>query len=577
MLIRLLRHYLRPYAGFILALIGVQLVAAMASLYLPSLNGSIIDDGVAAGNIDHIWRTGGVMLAVSLVQIAGQITAAWLGARVAMAMGRDVRADIFHRVLSFSARELNQFGAPSLITRNTNDVQQIQQMVVMASVMLVSAPITMIGGTFMALREDIGLSWLVVVAVVTLAAAVGTIVVFMGPLFTKLQNRIDIVNRVLREQITGIRVVRAFVREEHEAARFDRANVDLTDTTTKVGRLMATMFPVVMLILNLSSVGVLWFGGHRVASGAMQIGQLTAFLQYLTQILFSVMMATMVMVIAPRAAVCAKRIMEVLDTRSSVVPAADPCTPTAAVGRVEFRNVSFTYPGADEPVLRELTFNAEPGRTTAIIGATGSGKTTLLNLIPRLIDATDGEVVVDGVPVTELAPEELWSRVGLIPQRSFLFTGTVASNLRYGRPEATDEELWEALRIAQADDFVSAFPEGLDHTIAQGGSNVSGGQRQRLSIARALVARPPVLLFDDSFSALDLSTDSRLRRALDESVAGATRIVVAQRVSTITDAELILVMDNGAIVARGTHEELLESSPTYAEIVDSQLSAEEAA
>ncbi|OYN89456.1 ABC transporter ATP-binding protein [Parenemella sanctibonifatiensis] len=577
MLIRLLRHYLRPYVGFILALIGVQLVAAMASLYLPSLNGSIIDDGVAAGNIDHIWRTGGVMLAVSLVQIAGQITAAWLGARVAMAMGRDVRAGIFHRVLSFSARELNQFGAPSLITRNTNDVQQIQQMVVMASVMLVSAPITMIGGTFMALREDIGLSWLVVVAVVTLAAAVGTIVVFMGPLFTKLQNRIDIVNRVLREQITGIRVVRAFVREEHEAARFDRANADLTDTTTKVGRLMATMFPVVMLILNVSSVGVLWFGGHRVASGAMQVGQLTAFLQYLTQILFSVMMATMVMVIAPRAAVCAKRIMEVLDTRSSVVPASDPRTPAAAAGRVEFRNVSFTYPGAEEPVLRELTFTAEPGRTTAIIGATGTGKTTLLNLIPRLIDATDGEVVVDGVPVTELAPEELWSRVGLIPQRSFLFTGTVASNLRYGRPEATDEELWEALRIAQADDFVSAFPDGLDHKIAQGGSNVSGGQRQRLSIARALVARPPVLLFDDSFSALDLTTDSRLRRALDESVKDATRIVVAQRVSTITDADLILVMDNGEIVARGSHEELLESSPTYAEIVDSQLSAEEAA
>ncbi|OYN91493.1 ABC transporter ATP-binding protein [Parenemella sanctibonifatiensis] len=577
MLIRLLRHYLRPYAGFILALIGVQLVAAMASLYLPSLNGSIIDDGVAAGNIDHIWRTGGVMLAVSLVQIAGQITAAWLGARVAMAMGRDVRAGIFHRVLSFSARDLNQFGAPSLITRNTNDVQQIQQMVVMASVMLVSAPITMIGGTFMALREDIGLSWLVVVAVVTLAAAVGTIVVFMGPLFTKLQNRIDIVNRVLREQITGIRVVRAFVREEHEAARFDRANADLTDTTTKVGRLMATMFPVVMLILNVSSVGVLWFGGHRVASGAMQVGQLTAFLQYLTQILFSVMMATMVMVIAPRAAVCAKRIMEVLDTRSSVVPASDPRTPAAAAGRVEFRNVSFTYPGAEEPVLRELTFTAEPGRTTAIIGATGTGKTTLLNLIPRLIDATDGEVVVDGVPVTELAPEELWSRVGLIPQRSFLFTGTVASNLRYGRPEATDEELWEALRIAQADDFVSAFPDGLDHKIAQGGSNVSGGQRQRLSIARALVARPPVLLFDDSFSALDLTTDSRLRRALDESVKDATRIVVAQRVSTITDADLILVMDNGEIVARGSHEELLESSPTYAEIVDSQLSAEEAA
>jgi ATP-binding cassette subfamily B protein len=574
-LIRLLRRFLRPYRGLLLGVLLLQLVGTMAALYLPSLNASIIDEGVAKGDTAFIWRTGGLMLGVSLAQIVCAVAATYLGARTAMGFGRDVRGALFDRVLAFSSRELNAFGAPSLITRNTNDVQQVQMLVLLSSTMFVAAPITMVGGIIMALRQDVGLSWLVAVAVPLLALSISLVVRKMGPLFRVMQTRIDTLNRVLREQITGIRVVRAFVREPHETERFSGANADLTATATSVGRLVASIFPIVMFILNVSSVAVLWFGAQRVDSGQMQIGSLTAFLSYLVQILMSVMMATFLLMIAPRAMVCAERVGEVLGTDSSVVTADQPVTHLAATSEVRFAGAEFTYPGADAPVLRDVTFTAGPGQTTAIIGSTGSGKSTLVSLIPRLIDVTAGSVCVDGVEVRELEPDLLWSRIGLVPQKPFLFSGTVASNLRYGKPDATDDELWQALRVAQAEDFVRAMPEGLEAPISQGGTNVSGGQRQRLSIARALVKRPEIYVFDDSFSALDVTTDARLRAALKRETAQSCVIIVGQRVATIADADQIVVLEHGEVVGIGTHDQLLQSCPTYEEIVSSQLSATE--
>lgn len=577
MLVRVLRTHLRPYAGNLSLVVVLQLVGTIASLYLPSLNADIIDNGIAKGDTAYIMETGGWMLAVSLLQIVCTITAVYFGAKTAALFGRDVRAAVFHRVGEFSAREVNQFGAPTLISRSTNDVTQIQMLVVTTCTMLVAAPITMIGGVFMAVREDVGLSWLVAVAVPLLAICVGFIASRMVPQFRKMQKNIDGVNRVLREQITGIRVVRAFVREPHEVDRFGEANQNLTDTAIKAGRLMALVFPTVMLILNVSSIAVLWFGASRVENGTMEVGALTAFLSYLIQILFSVMMGVFVMIMVPRAAVCADRISEVLDTESSVRPPVTPITAYTGRGQLSFENASFKFPGAAEPVLRDISFVAAPGQTTAIIGSTGAGKTTLLSLVPRLMDATGGRVLVDGIDVRDIAPEALWERIGLVPQRPYLFSGTVASNLRYGNPDATDEDLWEALEIAQGKDFVEAMPEGLESPIAQGGTNVSGGQRQRLAIARALVRKPEIYLFDDSFSALDLSTDARLRAALRPITAHACMVIVAQRVSTIIDADQIIVIEDGAIVGKGTHQELLEDCPTYVEIVESQRSAEEAA
>jgi len=575
-LIALIRRYLRPYRTAIAAVIGFQLVATMASLYLPSLNADIIDNGVARGDTGYILSTGGVMLSVTVVQIAGSIAAVFFGARAAMSLGRDLRSAVFTRVLEFSEHEVSTFGAPSLITRSTNDVQQVQMVVMLAATLAVSAPIMCIGGIIFALREDIGLSWLLLVSVPALVLAVGTIVSRMVPQFRAMQKRIDVINRVLREQITGIRVVRAFVREPFEADRFEKANAELTATAVRAGRLLALMFPTVMLVLNLSSAAVLWFGGHRVASGQIEIGALTAFLNYLLQILISVMMATFVAVQVPRAAVSADRISEVLATDASIGRPERPVTRLAGRGEVEFDDVGFCYPGAEHPVLRDITLHARPGQTTAIVGSTGAGKTTLLSLVPRLFDVTSGAVRLDGVDVRDVEPEVLWAQIGLIPQRPYLFTGTVASNLRYGNPQATDAELWRALEVAQASDFVADMPDGLDSAIAQGGTNVSGGQRQRLAIARALVRRPSVYLFDDSFSALDVATDARLRAALVPHIQEATVIVVAQRVGTIRDADQIVVLEHGSVVGIGAHEDLLATCPTYAEIVESQLSADEA-
>ena len=577
MLMRLLRTYLQPYRSMIIATIVLATLGTIGALYLPSLNAAIIDNGVATGDTAFIWRTGAIMLAVSAVQIVCSIGSVYFGAKTAMAFGRDLREAIFGRVLTFSARELNRFGAPSLITRNTNDVQQVQMLVVMSATVLLSAPITMIGGIIMAMREDVGLSWLVVVAVPVLAGSIWLVVRKLPPLFRTMQGRIDVVNRILREQITGIRVVRAFVREPYETARFEKASGELTESQTLVGQRFAMMFPIVMLVLNVSSVAVLWFGAQRVNAGTMQIGSLTAFLTYLIQILMSVMMATFLMMLLPRSIVCAERIGEVLDTDSSVVTAENPVVKLPHASVVELADAEFTYPGAESPVLRGISFTARAGQTTAVVGSTGAGKTTLVSLLPRLFDATGGAVLVDGVDVREIDPELLWSRIGLVPQKPFLFTGTVASNLRYGKPDATEDELWHALRIAQAEDFVKAMDGQLDAAIAQGGANVSGGQRQRLSIARALVKRPEIYVFDDSFSALDVSTDARLRAALRAETTGACVIIVAQRVATIRDADKILVLDDGQLIGSGTHDELLITCPTYAEIVDSQLSAEEAA
>ena len=551
-----------------------QLIGTIASLYLPALNAEIIDEGVAKGDTAFIISTGGIMLAVTVLQVVCTIIAVYFGARTAMGFGRDVRGALFKQVGTFSDREIAKFGAPTLITRNTNDVQQVQMLVLMTCTLLVSAPIMCIGGIYMALRTDLGLAWLLLVSVPVLVIAISLVVVRMIPQFRLMQVRIDVVNRVLREQISGVRVVRAFVREPLETRRFAGANQELTDTAVRAGRLMALMFPIVMLVLNASSVAVLWFGAHRVDNGDIEIGALIAFLSYLMQILFSVMMATFMAVMVPRASVSADRISEVLGTDSSVVPPSSPVSPKMNTGEVQLDRVEFSYPGASAPVLRDISLLARPGTTTAIIGSTGAGKTTLLSLIPRLFDATGGAVTVDGLNVRDYDPETLWDRIGLVPQKPFLFTGTVASNLRYGNPDATDEDLWTALTIAQARDFVAAMPDGIDSPISQGGSNVSGGQRQRLAIARALVAKPTIYLFDDSFSALDLATDARLRAALRPTTRDKTVIIVAQRVSTIADADQIIVLEDGLIVGIGRHDELLQTCPTFIEIVQSQLAAE---
>ncbi|AUI50389.1 ABC transporter ATP-binding protein [Arthrobacter crystallopoietes] len=577
MLIKLVRHYIRPYLSLVLAVVILQLAATIAALYLPSLNAQIIDQGVARGDTEYIWNTGMVMLGVSLIQVTTAIAAVWFGSKAAMAVGRDVRKGVFHKVSGFSAQEVNEFGAPSLITRGTNDVQQVQMLVLMGLNFMVAAPIMCIGGIIMALREDLALSWLVWVSVPALFVVVGFLVWRLMPLFRSMQTKIDNINGVLREQITGIRVVRAFVREPFEAKRFGKANRELTDVSLAVGSLFVLMFPAIGMILHLATAAVLWFGGLRVDAGEMQVGALTAFLQYLLQILVAVMMGTFMAMMIPRASVCAERIGEVLGVKPSIHEPEQPLQPADKAGVVEFRNVSFAYPGAEAPVLNDVSFTARPGQTTAIVGSTGSGKSTLISMLPRLFDVGSGEVLLDGIPITSMARPDITDRVALVPQRPYLFSGTIAHNLRFGNPQAHDDDLWEALTVAQGADFVLAKEHGLNSPVSQGGTNVSGGQRQRLCIARALVAKPKVYLFDDSFSALDVATDARLRAALKAKTKDATVIIVAQRVTTITDADQILVMEHGQIVARGTHEELLETSPTYQEIVESQTQAEEVA
>ncbi|MFJ4210438.1 ABC transporter ATP-binding protein [Paenarthrobacter sp. NPDC089675] len=578
MLWKVLVRFLRPHQRLLVAVVVFQLAQSIASLYLPTLNADIIDNGVATGDTGYILRMGGLMLLITLLQIACAVVAVYFGSKAAMSLGRDVRDAIFSRVGEFSEQEVTRFGAPSLITRSTNDVQQVQQLVLMSCTLMVSAPMLSIGGVIMAVRQDAQLSWLIAVCVPVLLVCVGLIVSRMVPLFRKMQVRIDAVNRVLREQLTGIRVVRAFVREDMESARFGKANDDVTDVALRAGRLMSLMFPVVMLVMNVSSVAVIWFGSFRIEDGSMQVGTLIAFLSYLMQILMSVMMATFMAVMIPRASVSADRIGEVLDTDSSVRPPSNPVSLTGRrSGQLEMHDVGFAYPGAEQPVLSGVSFTARAGQTTAIIGSTGSGKTTLVNLMPRLFDATSGAVRMDGVDIRELHPDLLWGHIGLVPQKPYLFSGTVRSNLLYGKPDATDDELWQALSVAQARDFVEQMEGGLDAPISQGGTNVSGGQRQRLAIARALVKRPELYIFDDSFSSLDTATDARLRQALRHHTNGATLVIIAQRVSSIADADQILVLDDGRIVGQGTHDELLESSETYREIVSSQLAAEEAA
>jgi ATP-binding cassette subfamily B multidrug efflux pump len=576
-LIRLLRSHLGPYKKPIALLVLLQLLQTSATLYLPTLNANIIDNGVVNGDTGYILGHGGIMIAVSLVQVFCNIGAVFYGARTAAALGRDVRAAVFARVQSFSAREVGHFGAPSLITRTTNDVQQVQMLVLMAFTLMVSAPIMCVGGIIMALGQDVPLSAVLLAVVPVLGIAVSLIVRKMRPLFRTMQTRLDTVNRVLREQITGNRVIRAFVRDEYEQDRFKGANTELTDVSLSTGRLMALMFPTVMTVVNVSSVAVVWFGAHRIDSGDMQIGQLTAFLAYLMQIVMAVMMATFMFMMVPRAEVCAERIEEVLGTDTSVVPPGSPVLELRRHGHLEVRGADFKYPGAEAAVLRGVELTARPGETTAIIGSTGSGKSTLLGLVPRLMDATDGQVLVDGEDVRTLDPVLLAKTVSLVPQKPYLFSGTVATNLRYGNPAASDEELWHALEVAQAKEFVSKLEGGLDAPIAQGGTNVSGGQRQRLAIARTLVQRPEIYLFDDSFSALDYATDAALRSALGRETAEATVVIVAQRVSTIRDADRIIVLDEGRVVGTGRHHELMADNETYREIVLSQLTEAEAA
>jgi ATP-binding cassette subfamily B multidrug efflux pump len=571
LMLKLLRTYLLPYRKLLFAVLGFQFVQTMMTLLLPTLNADIINKGVVTGDTGYIWRMGTVMLGVTLVQVVFAIIAIYFGARAAMSFGRDVRDALFRGVTAFSAADVNSFGASSLITRITNDVQQVQMLVLMSCTIAVSAPIMMVGGVILAIREDGPLSLILVVAIPALTFSVGLVVVRLIPQFENMQARIDRANQVLREQIQGMRVIRAFVREPEEGERFGVANADLTDSSLRAGRLQAFMFPSVMLVLNVSSVAAVWFGGARVGAGQMQIGTMIAFLTYLIQILTAVMMATFVAVMWPRAAVCAARVKEVLDTPATVAAPESPITEMPLHATFEMRDVSFRYPGAEEPVLSNISFSVTPGQTLAVVGSTGAGKTTLLGLGPRLYDATGGSVRVNGVDVRDVDPELLWSHIGLVPQRPYLFSGTVASNLRFGRSDATDDELWEALEIAQARDFVTAMAGGLDAPIAQGGTNVSGGQRQRLAIARALVKQPDIYLFDDSFSALDLATDARLRAALQPVIAEAATVIVAQRISTILGADQILVIEAGRQVGLGPHEELLETCPTYAEIVESQM------
>ena len=574
MLIEILTTYLAPYKRFLGLIVLFQFIGTIAALVLPSLNADIIDNGVVTGDTDYIIRVGAIMLAFSLAQAVFSILATYFGARTAMGFGMNLRSALFRRIGEFSSREMARFGAPSLITRTTNDVTQIQMLVVTSFTLLVGAPIMMVGGVIMALREDVGLAWLVAVAVPILAGVAAVVIWKLVPLFQRMQTYLDTVNRVLREQATGIRVLRAFTREGYESERFAEANAELTGVSLRAGRWFAAVFPLVLLLMNLTTVAVLWFGGQRIDAGQMEIGAMTAYLTYLIQILMSVLMATMAFIMVPRASVSADRVGAVLETKPTVVPPAEGVMDVAKHGELSFKDVQFRYPGASHSVLESVSFSAVAGETTAIIGSTGAGKTTLVNLIPRLFDTTSGSVEIDGVDVRDLDPEFLWTKVGLVPQQPYLFSGTVASNLRYGRPEATDEELWEALEVAQARDFVEEMPDGLDSEISQGGTNVSGGQRQRLSIARALVRQPEIYVFDDSFSALDLATDARLRRALRPVTVDATVVIVAQRVSTIQDADRIIVLDDGEIVGIGTHGDLLDTCPTYVEIVESQRMVE---
>ncbi|SNU02477.1 ATP-binding cassette, subfamily B [Ruaniaceae bacterium KH17] len=576
-LIQLILHHAKKYWHFIAAVIVLQLLATIASLWLPSLNAQIIDKGIALGDTDFIWRTGGIMLAVAFLQVIAAVSAVYFSARAAMGIGRDLRRRVYRKATSLSTLDANNFGAGTLITRGTNDVQQVQMLVLMGLMFMVTAPIMAVGGIIMALREDAGMSWLVWASVGLLAIIVTILVLFLLPLFREMQERVDEINGVLREQIMGIRVVRAFVREGFEAERYRLANRKITDVSVRVGSIFVLMFPVIMMVLHIATGAVLWFGGHRISEGLVEVGSLTAFLQYLLQILGAVIMGVFMTMMIPRAVVCAERLKELLGATSDMSYPETAQHPTPAAGRVEFRNVTFGFPGAELPVIKNASFVAEPGRTTAIIGSTGAGKTTLLNLALRLFDPQDGTITIDGVPVRELTRAQLAQTMSLVPQRPYLFSGTIGSNLRFGRPDATDDELWTALRVAQGEDFVREREGKLEGAVSQGGTSVSGGQRQRLSIARALVARPRVYLFDDSFSALDVATDARLRAALPSATEGATTIIVAQRVSTITDADQILVVDDGEIVGRGTHEQLLVSSPVYREIVESQMDAEEAA
>ena len=576
-LISLTLRHAKQYWPYLVAVLVLQLLSTIAALTLPSLNAQIIDKGIAQGDTDFIWRTGGTMLIVSLGQVLTAVAAVYFGARTSMGMGRDLRREVYRKVDSLSTLEATKFGAATLITRGTNDVQQIQMLVLMTLNFMVTAPIMAIGGVIMALREDAGMAWLVWASVAILAVIVSFLVWILLPLFRTMQTRVDAINGVLREQIMGIRVVRAFVRENFEADRYSEANRNITEVSVKVGNVFVLMFPVIMMVLHFATAAVLWFGGHRVEDGLVEVGSLTAFLQYLLQILMAVMMGVFMTMMIPRAVVCAERIRELLDTRSSLTFPTTATVATPPAGRVEFNDVTFGFPGAEKPVISNASFVAEVGKTTAIIGSTGAGKTVLLNLMLRLYDPQAGSVTIDGVPVQSLTRGQLAETISLVPQRPYLFSGTIASNLRFGREDASDEELWEALRVAQGEEFVREKELGLDEPVAQGGTSVSGGQRQRLSIARALVAKPLVYLFDDSFSALDVATDAKLRAALPNATAGATTIIVAQRVSTITEADQILVVEAGEIVGRGTHEQLLESSDVYREIVRSQLEEAEAA
>ena len=577
MLVRLLRRHLRPYTGLLLCVLVLQFAQVMASLYLPTLNADIIDKGVATGDTGYIWRMGAFMLVVSVGQGVCSVAATYLAARSAMSMGRDLRGEVFERVSGFSEREITAFGAGSLITRNTNDVQQVQMLVMMGCTMLVTAPVMAVGGIIMAITRAPSLSWLIGVSVPVLLVAVGLIVGRMLPLFRSYQDKLDAINRVMREQLTGIRVIRAFVREQAETERFEDANTDIARVGERVGQLFVLLFPLVMLVLDVTIVGVIWFGGHQVGDGDVEVGTLIAFMSYLMQILMGIVMASFMTIMIPRAAVCAERISEVLATAPTITSSPDAVDTFPTPGPVEMRDVTFVYPDADARVLAEVSFTVQPGTTTAIVGSTASGKSTVVRLLARLLEASSGQVLIGGTDVREADPEALWAQMGLVPQQPFLFAGTVASNLRLGREEATDDELWKALEVAQAKDFVSAMDGGLEAAIAQGGTNVSGGQRQRLAIARALVRRPDILIFDDSFSALDVSTDARLREAMGPATAGITKVIVAQRVSTITEADQILVLDGGHLMGSGTHTELLTTCPVYREIVTSQLGAEAAA
>jgi ATP-binding cassette subfamily B protein len=577
MLWRLLKKYLAPYRKEIAALVVLQLISVTMVLELPSLNGEIIDKGVTRGDTHFILSTGGLMLVLTAIQVVSAFAAVYFGAKAAMSFGRDLRAAVFHHVGELSAQEVGKIGAPSLITRTTNDVQQVQMLVMVSATMMITAPIMCVGGIVKGVNEDLQLSKLLLVCIPLLAGTLGFIIARMIPKFRKQQIALDGINRILREQIMGMRVVRAFVREPVEEKRFERANDELTTLALQIGRLGAIMWPSVLAIFNASSVAVLWFGAYRVANGSLAVGSLMAYLSYLMQILMSVMMATFLTIMIPRAAVCADRIMEVLGMKPSVSSPAQPKAPSALTSVLEVKNLVYLYPGAEAPVLSDISFTAKPGTTTAIIGSTGAGKTTLLEIIARLSDPTTGSIVLDGLDTRERDIEEYWARVGMVPQKAYLFSGTIASNLRFGNPDATDEQLWAALEVAQGKDFVEAMPDKLESTIAQGGTNVSGGQRQRLAIARALLREPGVFLFDDSFSALDLATEARLRRALKPRTANATVIVVAQRVASIVDADQIIVLDGGKIVGTGTHEQLSTTNKTYMEIVSSQEETKEAA